>query len=170
MRGKLVLIYDGGIYDSRSKGYWLNFISDISEELTWEASTPNAKWFVHSNWQASNSTMKIDHLGNYLDDLVRLSYDEKIVMPNMGLNAASIGGTPGDFSIPVNAYVCGKISQIDPTKRLGLVYMDFYATLVVPHVSYYVVTYDYILDDRRNALPYVVIARNYYKHNLIPTP
>jgi 1-phosphatidylinositol phosphodiesterase len=153
VRGKIVLIYDGGIYDSRAKGYWLNYPSDTSEDLTWEASTPGHKWFVHDNYEATNYSMKISHLDSYLNDLLNLSYSEKAVMPFMFLSAAEHNiwtalNTPYSYSVHVNPYACSRIAGIDPAKRLGIVNMDFFSS----------------------GLGYLLVARNYYKHNLIPLP
>jgi hypothetical protein len=175
VRGKIVLIYDSGIYDARSKGYWLGYNSDTSAQLTWEAVSPNLMWYVHDNWAATNASMKISHIVNYFNNLMGLSQAESSVMPICFLSAAEHNfwtalNTPTYFAMNVNPYACGKIAEINPAKRTGLVYMDFYATHMVARTVGQYTYIDYISDNNYNGIGYLVIAKNYYRHSLIPTP
>lgn len=175
VRGKIVFIYDGGIYDGRSRGYWLDYTSDTSEELVWYSTTPFVKWFVHSNYAANSPQMKRDHLDNYYNNLVKLGNslgnEERYVMPISSLNASHVPYSPVAFAYDVNPWACGKLAELDPTKRLGIVHMDFYATnIIFKIIGLHFDNFERVPDDRHNGIGYLLVAKNYYKYNIIPTP
>lgn len=165
VRGKLVLIYDGGIFDARSKGYWLDYTSDVSEQLVSNPNSPNLKWFVHSNWNASNYDMKIDHLNNYYRNLAKLNYADRTVMPVSSLNASHDGiKNPSYFASYLNPWGGGKFGEIEATKRLGIVHTDFYAEQSnAKHMNFYANP-----GGEYNGIGYLLIARNYFQQKINP--
>jgi 1-phosphatidylinositol phosphodiesterase len=165
VRGKIVLIYDGGIYDNRSKGYWLDYASDVSEQLVSHPNSPNLKWFVHSNWNASNYDMKIDHLNDYYRDLAKLNYADRTVMPVSSLNASHDGvKNPAYFASRLNPWGGGKFGELEASKRLGIVHTDFYAEPSdIDHMGFYADS-----SGKYNGIGYLLIARNYYQQKIDP--
>jgi|GEM_PF-5701404 len=155
VRGKIVLIYDSEIYDTNSKGYWLGYTSDTAKELVSNKDSPDLKWFVHSNYDASSYDMKTDNLNNYYSDLIKLNYADSSLMPVSSLNAQHHKGKlifPRDFANHLNPWGAGKFGELEPSKRLGIVHMDFYAD---PDYHY-------------NGVGYLLVARNYFGQHLDP--
>lgn len=145
VRGKLVLIYDDKIYDERALGYRLDYLNDTSSYLYSNPATPDLKWLIHDNYNATDPDMKKRHVSVFWDELLS-SYQQDNVMPLLFLNAVHLRNTPRDFAVEVNPWFTKKIADLGKSDRLGVVFSDFFDS----------------------NMSYILIAQNYRKYNINP--